>query len=253
MTPNPKALGLAFLIVFALGAVAASSASAVPLFHSEKEKTVITGGEDAYGTIFGTKTSTLSLECKEVQNGTMNDTTPSKITLHPTYTECKEAFGLKPTIDTDDCDFIYYAETTEHPNTAGGANETDAPFEMECTTVAKPKITLKTSGGTTVCTITITSVNKKLHGVIYDNEGSGTTRDIKITPTIDNIEYTAPGIGCRIGGLKAEGKDMFLTKNSSVGGSNGITLTGYEDLDINPPTAHQDVFTEGARVGIWWE
>jgi hypothetical protein len=44
MTRNLKALGLALLAVFAFGAVAASSASAVQLFHSENEPTVLTGG-----------------------------------------------------------------------------------------------------------------------------------------------------------------------------------------------------------------
>jgi hypothetical protein len=59
MTRNLKALGLALLAVFALGAVAASSASAVPTFHSEEEKTVLTiEGKST----FGTKSSSVSVK-----------------------------------------------------------------------------------------------------------------------------------------------------------------------------------------------
>jgi hypothetical protein len=258
MTRNLKALGLALLAVFAFGAVAAAAASASS-FGSEKEKTVITAGEDKAGAEFGTKTSTLKITCNETINGTVIGATATKITAHPTYFECKDVSGLKVSVDTEGCDYILYAETTKHPKTkVEEGEETDAPVEIECTkTEPKPgeivqdhiKITFK-SGATTVCTITITSINEKLHGVTYDNEGSGTTRDIKVTPTVDNIKYDAPGIGCAIGGLKSSGTDGFLTKDET--GQKGITATGFEDKDAKEPEPHQDAFSEGSQVGIFW-
>jgi hypothetical protein len=249
MTSNFKALGLALLVVFALGAVASSSASAVPLFHSENERTVITGGEDKAGAFFGTKTSTIQIACNLTFAGTVSEKTPSKVTVHPTYSECVKVLGLTITVDTEGCDYVLYAETTEHTKTDDkGVNEgkeTDAPVEIECTSGNNIKITIGS-----VCTITITSVAEKLHGVVYDNEGTLKARDIKVTPTVDNTKYQAPGIGCRIGGLKAEAEDGFITKTET--GNKGITGKGFEDKSP-APSPHQDEFIEGAQVGIWWE
>jgi hypothetical protein len=214
---------------------------------------VLTGGEDKFGAFFGTKNSTLKVECKETINGTASEKVVTVITVHPTYTECKDVAGLKVSVDTDGCDYNLYAETTEHTKTddkgVDEGEETDAPVEVECTAGSSPKWTFK-SGATTVCTITITSINVKLHGVTYDNEGSGTTRDIKVTPTVDNISYSAPGIGCAIGGLKSSGTDGFLTKDET--GQKGITATGFEDKDAKEPVAHQDSFSEGSQIGILW-
>jgi hypothetical protein len=247
MTRNLKALGLALLAVFAFGAVAASSASAVPLFHSETEPTVLTGGEDKSGAEFGTKTSTLTITCQETFGGTVSEKTPSVVTVHPTYSNCVKVTNLAVTVDTENCDYKLYAETTTSPKTPPeeAKTKTDAPAEIECTAGNNIKITI---GG--VCTITITSNGEKLHGVVYDNQGTLKTRDIKVTPTVDKIKYKAPGIGCRIGGLQEEGEDGFLTTDAL--GNNGITAKGFEDKSP-APSPHQDEFVEGPQVGIWWE
>jgi hypothetical protein len=179
----------------------------------------------------------------------VSEKTPSVVTVHPTYSECTKILGNTVTTDTEGCDYVLYAETTEHTKTddkgVDEGKETDAPVEIECTAGNNIKITIGS-----VCVITITSNGEKLHGVKYDNEGSLKTRDIKVTPTIDNIKYKAPGIGCRIGGLLAEGSDMFITKDAL--GNNGITVKGFEDKSP-APSPHQDEFIEGAQVGIWWE
>jgi hypothetical protein len=258
MISNLKALGLALVAVFAFGVVATSGASA-SWFETGATPAVITAGEDRFGAVFGTASSTLKIECRETFGGTVGELSPAKITVHPTYILCKEVAGLKVSVDTEGCDYVLYAETTKHLKTEGGIEETDAPVEIECTKTTIEgkevqdhiKITFK-SGLTTVCTLTITSLNSKLHGVIYDNEGSGSFSDIKVTPTVDKIKYTAPGIGCAIGGLKSSGEDGFLTKNEALEGNRGITATGFHDENISGPEPHQDQFIEGSQVRLQW-
>jgi hypothetical protein len=250
MTHNLKALGLALLAVFAFGAVAASSASAVSVFESEKEKTVLTGGEDKAGAEFGTKSSTIKVTCKkETFGGTVvgSPTTATKVTVHPKYEECEKILGNAVTVETTGCDYILYAETNNTPKTPPNEaeNQIDAPVEIECTAGSAIKIKIGA-----VCTLTITSVAEKLHGVVYDNEGTLKTRDIKVTPTVDKIKYSAPGIGCRIGGLLETGEDGFLTRDEL--GNKGITVKGFEDKELNGPSPHQEAFMEGSQVGILW-
>jgi hypothetical protein len=248
MTGNLKVLGLALLALFALGAVAASSASAVPFFHSDKEKTVLTA--EGTGATFGTKSSIISVTCKkEIFSGTTNEKTVTSVTVHPTYKECKaEPFG-NATVTTTGCNYILYAETTQHPKTPElGGEETDSPVELECE--AGKAITIAAPG----CTITITTkAGEKLHGVIYDNENNLETekRDVKVTVTVDKIKYKSAGFGCGLGGIKAEGEDGFLTNKTGTTTKGFVDNCAVGECPFGAPD--KDEYKEGLQTGIWWE
>jgi hypothetical protein len=244
MIRNLKVLGLALAAICAFGAVAASGASAFA-FHSEKEKTIITAEHDPTSetlTTFGTKSSTVSTTCKKEKfAGTAAEPSVASITVHPVYEECEaKPFG-EATVDTHGCDYILYAETTTSPKTPPNELETktDSPVEVECTTGSSIKITAPG------CTITVPPQGK-LHGVVYTNKGSGSTRDITVDITVDKIKYTSSGLGCGLGGIKKEGEDGTLT--------GAATAKGWEDVAFSKdPETHTVTATEGSQVGIWWE
>jgi hypothetical protein len=99
---------LALVAALALGAFAATAASAVE-FHSQREKTILTGEQIETGTEptefkFGTNGSVIC------QTHTLSGTTPQKttksITMTPVYDKC--AFGTAtPKIFVNSCDYLY--------------------------------------------------------------------------------------------------------------------------------------------------
>ncbi|HEX6688626.1 MAG TPA: hypothetical protein VF085_08180, partial [Solirubrobacterales bacterium] len=112
LTSSLKVLGLLLAAVLALGALAASPASAKPFeFHFEKEPTQLTGaihvGEDIFGFDAGL------LECTEVSyQGSVFGKSSSVIPLSPTYTACT-AFGFNAPVDTNGCFYVLKAEEAE--------------------------------------------------------------------------------------------------------------------------------------------
>jgi hypothetical protein len=122
-------------------------------------------------------------------------------------------------------------ETTSHSKTTTGT-ETDARIKLECNHTGNIKI-----GPILGCTITIAdthppnanTINQNLHGVTYDNEGSGATEDIKVTITVDEITYTSSPV-CQSFGIPATGHDMFLTGS--------LTAKGYTDNSTHQTTDH---------------
>jgi hypothetical protein len=231
MTRKVKVLGLALVAVCAIGAVAASAASAHK-FHSEVEPTVLTSNNESPITI-GIKNTEFKVECgKSAMNGTLELMVKELILVHPTYSECK--WGAKEaTIDTSECDYYLYGETTEHLNTEGFL-ETDAPVTIECT----PGKTITITSG--LCKVKIET--QKIHGATYKNEtdvGGEKKEDITIKMTLDKIKYKSEGCGLLV---PKEGEEGYLT--------GPYTMTGYEDKDTEPPKAHQCTFKEGKQVGI---
>ena len=104
MIRNFKVLGLALVAAFAMSAVVASAASAQ--FTSNSYPTTVTAvselGNDVF-TVDGT-----SVECKSHFEGTAAEAT-TKITITPTYTNCK-AFGfLSATVAMNGCDFVFHS------------------------------------------------------------------------------------------------------------------------------------------------
>jgi hypothetical protein len=238
MTRNLKALGLVLFAMCAFGAVAVSAASAAittDVFRTEgAAPAVITGTGE---TTFSTKVAPgLKIECLGTYTGTVKDGATSA-TFTPTYENCKP---LGTTVATNGCNFIVYGETTDTLMTDGVTKEKHAPGTVECP--ANKHIVINAA-----CVITILSdsnmVPDKLDGVTFDTEGSGSTRDLKLTVTVDNIQYSTPdSIACTAAGLPRNGNDGTLTGN--ITGKGFVDTGGHTHSGVQIGIFDEDVGTD---------
>lgn len=213
MTRNLKALGLALLAVCAIGAaVAAASASAADIFTcTEKSNCAATG--IATNVTFGTKSSSLSTVCEKETYSATVQSSATQITVTEALDNCEMSGLGSYQFHTNGCDYILTGSTTARLKTDGVTNETDALTKIDC---PKGKMIVSTGSGCTVKTPGVTPAdgpaqNQSLHGVTYVKEGAGSTESIKVTFTVDGIEYTSEGAFCAFLGIKANGSDGFLT------------------------------------------
>jgi hypothetical protein len=205
---NLKAMGL-FVIVFAVMGV--SSASAVEFKSASAPVTVTGSGTEA--TTFTTTAGTVN--CKqESYTGTASSTSQATLTVTPSYSECS-GFGFSATIDMNSCDYLFHAS---------GTVDIVCPAGNEITVTA-------TSFGTTKCVVHVPP-QTGLGTITFDNEGTGETRDVKVTANVTGIHYShtaGTGFGACGTGTGTAGK---------LEGT--VTTTGETD----PGTTH---------VGIWVE
>lgn len=196
MIRNLKALGIAVVAVLALGAVAASYASAQQGTLISDGPVTLTGTNIAGGTnalsAFGLKT-----ECPEVlyKGHKVNSTTeliPSgstQTTITPEYKVCKTPVPLigtfPTTVDMNSCDYTFDLKET----TGGVAGTYGVTATLHCKTAGDHiKITIFTSGQphTTAnhfCTITITEKTDYI-GLHATDEGKG---DLRVHGTLEGI------------------------------------------------------------------
>jgi hypothetical protein len=193
--------------------ITATGSPPPPTFRSEAAHTQYTGSqvvtnEYKFGELVG------SVSCSTVTvDGTTSATSSSEVTLKPAYSGCE---GLKKTVTThmNGCAYIL------KPTSEGTG---DGPVTIECPKEQKVETTYdKFEGG---CTITFGAQTPS--GVVdYKGEGSGSSRDLLLTWTLEGIKYTRDG--CEIGGEGSNGKL-----------SGTVTLTGED--------------TSGNQKGIWIE
>jgi hypothetical protein len=264
MKINLKALGAALIAVLVFGAVAASAASAegtdvgTDHFTSEKEKTIITGeqvgpeSDNAWGI---KAVSSLGISCKKATyRGTTASVGVTAMTLVPTYSECSSNLGAA-TVTNDRCAYLLTGTTDKHgPLTPGDSGETThATVDLDCDHEEVGgklgSIRILTGGCELIFQSTHpkgTTVNQNLLGATYTNEGSGTTRDIKVDLTLDKVHYTSnDAFACTIIGIPPTGNDAFVTTT--------MTIKGFEDTLIGSPKPWQDEFSPDTKqVGIFW-
>jgi hypothetical protein len=211
MRSNLKSLGLILAAVFAISAASASAASAVPIFHSEIEDTILTGSQ-------GTEVANVlttdkgELKCKVVKfNGTWGVTTNTTLTLKPTYEECKMG-GVTTYVTVNECAYVFHL---------GLNTETfESKMDLECPDGKQ----LVVEAG--FCTITIPP-QAGLQQVTFTNEGEGTTRSIVADVNVGGIDYKEHGAEC--------GSEEVTTNNGKYTGQ--ITVKGEK--------ANEE------HVGIW--
>ena len=206
-----KALGLCFVAVFAFSAVAASAAQAAE-YHAEKGPVYYTGtSSDNVFTITHSPTN-VAVKCSVTkvkgENASANATT---VTVHPEYETCT-LNGVKATIATNACNYQF-----NQPNASNVATVNI----VGC--VAGAPITVTSTG----CTLKVTNQGP-LSSVTFDNEGTGTTRDIKATVSITGITAEQSS-GC------PGGAGTFAT--SDYTGS--VTVLGYSN---STHTTRQGIF-----------
>jgi hypothetical protein len=214
MIRNLKVLSLALMAVFAMSAITASAAFAQPELHSEVAATTLKG--EQVGTNVFHAGAGHDVECTTVKyEGTTTAATEAISEVRPTFSGCK-AFGFATTdVNTNSCTlFIYWSLTTVY-------------WENSTHTGNCPSIDLTpTFLGSSVCTVKVKPPRTTEYPVDIANEGSGTTRDVKITSTATGIPYEElSGGGCGVGS----------GTNGEQTGS--VTTKGFNSL--------------GAQVGIW--
>jgi hypothetical protein len=222
MNRKIKVVGLCVFALFAMSAVAAAGAQAAN-FHSESTTTFYTGEQ------FGTNTFTTTagtVKCKKAKfTGEATGTSLTTIQVTPEYLECT-AFGQAATVTTTGCVYTLSADGTiveldgcTTPVNGGDGIVINVPAGNCKVTVANQ--TFGATGGTAVNSIT------------YTNEGSGSTRDVKVNADVTNdITTTVDGPGTICGALTT------TVDNSYVG---SVTTLGYSN------SAHT------VRTGIWVE
>jgi len=217
---NAKAFGLALVAAMALGAVAASAASAT--YDSHSESTVLEGtqvGVNEFHTGLGTvKCKTATFEGtqsggKEVEEGVW---TTDSITVHPEYTKCT-AFGLSATVNTEGCNYVFSEATTT------GENKSHSEVHIECD--PGKAIVITNFGG---CTVTVPEQTPTEGLVDFENQNVENTseRDVLVTSTVKGIHYTRGGSCADEGVTHTDGEY-----------TGEVTVKGFD--------------TKGEPTGIW--
>jgi hypothetical protein len=145
MTRNLKALGLALLAVFALGAIGAQAGSAHE-FKSDGQRSVITGknvGAHTFQIGAAGIVSCANAKFEGTVDAGAGKTEVDEITIKPTYTNCTFG-GQVASVFFNDCAYVYDSDTSADPE--GGESAT---VKIEC--AANHSIEIHTVN----CTITI--------------------------------------------------------------------------------------------------
>jgi hypothetical protein len=233
MIRNLKALGLALVAVFALSALAASSASAVDKFTAAKSPVVITG--TSHNNKFTITNPDVGFECTTSSFSATYTSGATEITVDATYTgtilqtsgtheHCTATSpATKATVSMEGCDYDLTGNTTGLDN-----GKTDATVWVTCPTGKEIKIV--TNAG---CTIRVPSQTPTEGGVVYTNEAG----KVKVDVTATGVTYTSEGPLCSLGGIPSEANNSDYTGD--------VVVSGFED---NGGTT--EPFTEGAAVNV---
>jgi opacity protein-like surface antigen len=205
MVRNLKVLGLAVMAMLAMTAVAASAAQAVE-FHSEIENTTITGKTEAgSNSVFDAAGASISCTSGTF-TGTQALKTSTNVTVTPAYSGCTFLSVLNVPVNMNGCQYTF-----------------DANGEVAVTGAACTAITFEATG----CKVEVKK-QAGLKEVTYTNIGSGTTREVTVTPHVIGITYTSSGL-CPKNGTFSDGN--YTSGNATVKGEN----------------------SKGVQVGVWVE
>jgi hypothetical protein len=180
MIRNLKALGLAVMAMFAMGAVAASSASAD--FVSGSHETILAAESTKGGQTFTTPGG-LFVTCENVGvEHTTIGTTEESITAVPVYGTCllgAEGVEAPAHVSMNGCAYEFTTDTEVHIECPEGKQievkgEFVPPFKSKCLDIPEQ-----------------TPTDPTVH---YENQGSGDTMHVEIESTVDGITYETTGI-----------------------------------------------------------
>jgi hypothetical protein len=223
-------VGIAALVVCAIGATAASSASAHYVFTPGANPAILTGARIGGGaenflelTSRGTKT-----ECEGLSFiGTTEGLEVNEVKVHPTYSGCK-AFGIAATIDTKGCDFLLTGETDV---------EEHGKVHVICNAGKSIEVTIPSIN----CTLKYHEQTPTEGGLTYHNI-AGNPGDIEATVTVKGITYERIGNGVLCAaGSPSEGNDADLTAK--------ITIKSFQDNGCTGDLTEETLSCiEGAQV-----
>src|SRR5215204_1657741 len=206
-----ECLGIAVLAVLAMGVATASAAE----FNVEAAPTTLTGAQEGTNTIV---TDSGTIHCKAATfEGTVSTTSAAEITLTPQYKECTLTGSTEAavTVHVNGCKWTYEATET---STAGVRLSGCAEGTSGILFTAPS------------CTITVLSQFTTMGPVHYLNSGSGSTRELKIESTIENLTYTELGSNCKNKGAhttggKLTGKITLTGENAETKAHRGVWFT----------------------------
>ena len=220
MIRNLKALGLALAAVFAMSAVAASSASAVDHFTTpEGVATILTGTSE--NNVFKITSPAVEFKCKTSRFKATVVSQPTVATVKPIYegtpgaTDTGHCFATvveKVTVDMNGCDYDLSGETT-----GKDLEKVDATVSITCPVGKEIELT------SPLCNTFVHEQTPTEGGVTYDNEKElNGKKDVKVTVTATGVTWKAEdSFACTLGGLK-EGSNADYTGN--------VTITGFKEI-----------------------
>lgn len=236
-----KALGLAFIAITAMSAVAASAAQAVSgEIHVETPNTAVITGvntppEQHILSFKNTANETVNSKCTNATlEGTVQGGSPqitlTEATLTPTYSGCK-LFGQQADVLTNGCKYTLTASQTDTTATVD---------VVGCTTGKHIEIVSTVID----CVVTVKEQNNLSH-VVFQNEGT-TPNTIIAQATVTGIHYESHGTEC---------PDPGTHTGTNAGFEGKTTFRAFVDNgNGTQETAHGHQFTtlaEGAQVGLF--
>ena len=209
---NLKTFGLALVAVLAMSAVAASAASA--------EFTLGAGATKVTASQVGANFFYIEggfVECTTAGGeGAAPASGSESLNFVPSYSGCN-AFGLPADIKANNCNFELTTNGTVHVCEKGGA-ASGGPIEITVT-----------SGGASVCTVTVAKQTPTTPVTIH-NSGTSTTMDLLITATnITGIKYTVDGGGGKCGKVGAHADGEY---------EGDITITAEDNNKVHKDITH---------------
>lgn len=228
MSRNLKTLGIALVAALALSGVAASSAFAVFPFTAPEAATDMTGEQVVKNVLAagGFETSCTTAKFSATQGVTSS----SDLTVTPTYSTC-ETLGLETHVKMNGCTYTFTTPTTKLAN---GEYQGEPPH-IVCPGTSVIELTV-TSGGTSVCTVTIAAQTPTSGTVKYKNEGAGTSRQVLETSNVGGIHYELHGglVGCFFQERTVTKSDGALTGTARLQGWNdGASHTTREAILVD--------------------
>lgn len=178
------------VLIAALGVLMALPAAAQAhkfMTEGNTEPVTLTGTNEEHVIITMTNQK---LTCEiERLTGTMALSPALGFTLHPEYENCNFA-GLEVEVTTEGCYVVLRSETTE---------DSHAHAKIECD--EGKEILIHVLGE--ACTLKLSETgNETLRGVYYENIGQGTTAEITVETTIEELHYIAQGGLCGLAGIQ---------------------------------------------------
>jgi hypothetical protein len=238
MIRNLKALGLALVAVCALGALAASSASAVTdVVTTSAGNTWVTG--TSHDNVFNIP-GKMEVKCTTSKYFATVNNGNTHVTVGATYSgiinetphtnpDCTVSGVINTTalITMNGCDYEMTGTTT-----GADAGKTDATLSVLCP--AGKKIEIKTTAG---CTLSLPAQTPTVGGVAYTNKVPAAGK-VTVDITATGITYST-NFACQLAGISAEANDATFTGT--------VVTEGFVDTS---GTVAADNAVEGASKSI---
>lgn len=210
MIRNLKTLGVALAAMLAMGAVAASGASAQDLFTSNEAAAL--EGTQTNTHVF--EADTRAIECTEATFTGSGGTEETSLIMEATYDGCEFA-GVNVDVDMGNCAYEFHASGTVDVINNGGEHtcthsESSGPEE------GKDPISFTASFFGSECTVEV-GAQTGLESVSYSPENEG-TEEISAEAKVNGIEYRSHGSLCNHERTAADG---VYNGNADIVGNNG--------------------------------